>query len=1160
MTKILGLDLGVTSIGWAYVSSENNQYKILGVGSRIIPLSPNENDEFTKGNAISKNRDRTLKRSQRRNNHRYKLRKHLLSKLLIEKQMMPEPELILKITSIDLYALRNKAVTEQINLAEIGRIFLHLNQKRGYKGSPIEESEEQNKADQSNYLEQIESRKKILTERGITVGQYLYSLLLEDPKARLKNLIFPREAYIAEFDKIWEVQSQFHNVLTSDLKTKLRDRIIYFQRPLQSQKHLVSKCRFETYYRVAPKSSPLFQICKIWESINNITIKDRFGAQIQITLEQKQQLFEHLNGHEKMSASQLLKKLNLTPASDYFPNLLIVEKGLEGNRTVAELLKRMDKCNITDDSLITFDINSNVQIEINKDTGEVIEKLQIESSFEDSKLFKIWHTIYSMEPEYSSKKLQQAFGLTEDQANYLSKIDFKKGGFGNKSTRAIRKILPHLINGENYADACSKAGYKHSDSETKIEIQQRILNDYLKLIPRNSLRNPVVEKILNQLVNLINSIIDNPNFGKPDEIRIELARELKQGIDKRRDTYFNHNKRDAEHKKIATKLNAEFGFNNVSRKLIEKYKLGEEVEWVSLYTGKKIDMSTFLRGEIIDVEHIIPTSRLFDDSFLNKTMCETDENRRKGNMTAFDYMKSKGEHEFSSYIERVTDLYNRKRISFSKRDKLLMSIDKIPEDFINRQLRETQYIAKEAITLLKQICRHVYSTSGSVTDYLRHIWGYDDVLQNLNFDKYEKIGKTETIFIEEANKHRKKIVGWSKRDDHRHHALDAIVIATTSQRYIQQLNKLNQLVVGNIKKIDIKIEQPFTTKEVETELAQVLVSFKAGKKVATKNTNKVTGEISFTPRGFLHKETVYGKVNQYEKVKLTTKFTQVEQIADLEIKLIVKQRLSQYENDPKLAFKNLEKEPLFIDQNLTKKLTHVTILVERYVVKTPLGPDFKYADMLNIVDSNVKAVVSNRLEAHDNNPKEAFKNLAENPIWLNEKEGIAINSVRLFVSYDKLTPLHKNTNGEDIDFVITRNNHHVAIYEDANAKRIEEIVTFWEAVERKKQGIPFIQNNHPNGYKLILTLQLNEMFVFDLNPDEIDFTDKRNYALISPNLYRVQKIGSKDYFFRHHLETKLEDTEQARQINKYKRVASIAGKLPIKVKVNCLGEIVQVFK
>ncbi len=1159
MTKILGLDLGVTSIGWAYISSENNANKILGLGSRIIPLSPNENDEFTKGNAISKNRDRTLKRSSRRNNQRYKLRKHLLSKLLVENNMMPQTDLILKITSLELYSLRNKAVTEQISLVELGRIFLHLNQKRGYKGSPIEESETQNKTEQSNYLELIESRKKILTDRGITVGQYLHSLLQEQSKARLKNLIFPREAYINEFDKIWDTQSRFYPILNTELKTKLRDRIIYYQRPLKSQKHLVSNCRFEPFYKVAPKSSPLFQICKVWESINNISIKDRYGIQIPISIEQKQELFEYLNVHEKISATQLLKKLNLIPVADYFPNLMIVEKGIEGNRTITELLKRMDKSNILDDSLINLNITSNIQNEINKETGEVFERFQIDSNFEKSDLFNIWHTIYSLEPEYASKKIQKSFKLTENQADYLSKIDFKKGGFGNKSTRAIRKILPYLMQGNNYAEACIKAGYKHSDSETKLEIQQRVLADRLQLIPRNSLRNPVVEKILNQLVNLINSIIDNPGYGKPVEIRIELARELKQGIDKRRDTYFNNNKRDAEHKKIADKLQSEFGFNQVSRKLIEKYKLGEEVEWVSLYTGKKIDMSTFLRGEIIDVEHIIPSSRLFDDSFLNKTICETDENRRKGNMTAYDYMKSKGEEHFNAYIERVTDLYNRKKISFSKRDKLLMPVDKIPEDFINRQLRETQYIAKESITLLKQICRHVYSTSGSVTDYLRHIWGYDDVLQNLNFEKYEKIGKTETIFIEEVNKHKKRIVGWSKRDDHRHHALDALVIASTSQRYIQQLNKLNQLVLGNIKKIDIKTEQPYTTKEVESELSKVLVSFKSGKKVATKNKNNITGEISFTPRGFLHKETVYGKVKQYEKVKLSQKFTQVEQIVDEEIKLIIENRLAKFNNDSKLAFKNLEKDPIWIDSELTKKLTEVTIFSDRYVVKTTLGPDFKTADALNIVDAKVKAAVLIRLAENDNNPKEAFRNLIDKPIWLNEKEGLAINSVRLFVNYEKLTPLHKNTNGEDIDFVVTRNNHHIAIYEDATGKRIEEVVTFWEAVERKKQGTPIIQHHHPNGHKLILTLQLNEMVVFDLDPEEIDFLDKRNYALISPNIYRVQKIGTKYYTFRHHLETKLEDTQEAGQINKYKRMRTIEGKLPVKVKLNYLGEITHVY-
>ncbi|HNV98231.1 MAG TPA: type II CRISPR RNA-guided endonuclease Cas9 [Chitinophagales bacterium] len=1154
MTKILGLDLGVTSIGWAMIERLPIENKILGIGVRIIPLSTDESNEFTKGNAISKNRNRTLKRTARRNNYRYKLRKHSLRNVLIDHGMMPDNRLFLELRPLELYALRVKAIQEKITLPELGRVLFHMNQKRGYKGRP-EVEESGNKAQQSAYLDAIADRNATIQENNWTVGQYLLNILNQSAHATIKSLIFPREAYIAEFNRIWEQQAVYHSVLTEELKQHIRDKIIFYQRPLKSQKHLVSACRFEPSHKVSPKSSPLFQLCKVWEEVNNISIKDKDGAPVLVTLEQKKQVVEYLHQHANISSSQLLKLLKLKPEGEYFPNYKIIKKGLDGNRTVVAIRKLLDKYGHAGENLLQFEIFDTL---INEESGEVLDRVRIKGDFEHQPLYRLWHILYSLPEEQLVHVLKEKYGFTDALVEALASLDMKSGGFGNKSARAMRRILPFLVEGNIYSKACALAGYNHSDSQTKAESEARKLLDKLPEVKRNELRNPVVEKILNQLVNIVNSIIANPEYGRPDEIRIELARELKQNIDRRKDTYIRNNKMDAEHKKIAERL-TEMGYKSITRNLIEKWKLYDELDGFCLYSGKKLVLAACLNGDRVDVDHIIPQSRLFDDSFLNKVLCDANENRLKGNMTAYDYMQSKGDEAFERYLAMVNALYANKKISYAKREKLLTPQKEIPQNFIDRQLRETQYITSYAREMLQKVCTHVTTTSGAVTDYLRHIWGYDELLMRLNLERFAAIGLVEEHFKADRNKHIKRINGWSKRDDHRHHGLDALVIAATKQKYVQQLNNLNQIIVAGLKKIDIGAERPFEPQEVENCLSRVLISFKSGRKLASKKRNPANGQVSLTPRSYLHMETVYGQIRKYQRVQLNTRFEDWESIVDSDEKSAVIARLSEFNFDPKKAFKNLEENPIVSENRPGKNINSVTIFIDRYVERVTLNDQFKAADVQSIVDVKVRAIVEKRLAQFNHNPKEAFRDLSANPIWFDESKRVPITSVRLYVNYDNLRALHTDENGKPKDFVIERNNHHVAIYENEKGERFENIVSFWTALERKAQGLPVFAAVDEMGNNLVLTLQINDMVVIGLNPKEVDFLDPAQFSLISKHLYRVQKLASKDYYFRHHLETKLEDNNITSELKRFLRLRTLTSDLPIKVKVSNLGKIVTVY-
>src|SRR5699024_1537380 len=214
-----------------------------------------------------------------------------------------------------------------------------------------------------------------------------------------------------------------------------------------------------------------------------------------------------------------------------------------------------------------------------------------------------------------------------------------------------------------------------------------------------------------------------------------------------------------------------------------KYKLYKELEsngYKTLYSNTYIKPGD-LFSKKFDIEHIIPKARLFDDSFSNKTLEVRSDNIDKGNETAFDYIKRK--YDIEVYKNRVEELFKSGKISYSKRTKLLMSLKDIPEDPLARDLGATAYITMKSAGILFKITKKVTLTTGKITNALREDWGLIRVMQELNWNKYEKAGLT---YYQPNNEGKKlpRIKGWTKRNDHRHHAMDAITVAFTKPAYI----------------------------------------------------------------------------------------------------------------------------------------------------------------------------------------------------------------------------------------------------------------------------------------------------------------------------------------------------------------------------------------
>ena len=1102
----------------------------------------------------------------------------------------------------------------------------------------------------SGYLGAISDRSKELYFNQQTIGQYILQHIEADSHYSLKNQTFYRQDYLDEFERIWQVQSQYHPELTPELKKNIRDIIIFYQRPLKSKKAMLDICTFENRkvevtedgktrtktigLKVCPKSSPLFQEFKVWQVLNNLQVEyeapgeDLFAETEQrrlLTLEEMERLAHELLYKDKLSKREALTILFGKAAKKYDLNY----KEIEGNRTMAALYRAFFNI-IALSGHDEYDVNKLSAREIEDIASNVLSLLGFNEdilhfdaslgghAFDQQPFYQLWHLLYSYEGDNSKTgndsliaNLQSLCQCEREYAQVLAGVAFQED-YGNLSAKAIRKILPHLKEGLTYDKACEEAGYKHSErSRTKEDLANRTYLDRLELLPRNALRNPVVEKILNQMINVVNAVCDE--YGKPDEIRIELARDLKQNAKEREKATADINAANLLNEKYRKILETEFGIPHVSRNDIIRYKLYMELKdngFKTLYSDTYLPKDNLFTKDF-DIEHIIPQARLFDDSFSNKTLEAREINIEKSNTTAFDYVLGKwGEEGAAAYKAKIDDLYRKGVLSKAKHDKLLMREADIPDGFIDRDLRNSQYIAKKAREILEDLVSTVVPTIGSITDRLREDWQLVDIMQELNWDKYHRLGLTES-YQDKDGRVIQRIKDWTKRNDHRHHAMDALTIAFTKPAYIQYLNNLNARSdkAGSIYGIEqrylyrdgrgkLRFRAPIPLDqfriEAKQQLEDILVSIKAKNKVMTRNVNKTKSKdgnrrkVQLTPRGQLHNETIYGHTLHRisEEVKVDGKMTleRAQLIAKKVYREAVIVRLEQFGNDAKKAFtgKNSpEKNPIWLNAEHAEQVPPRVKLVyyeDYYPIRKPVSPDLK---LDKVIDVGIRRILLARLEEFDGDAKKAFSNLDENPIYLNKEKGITIKSVRIRGVLSAI-PLHeaKDHFGQPItddeghrrpvDYVQTASTHHIAVYRDADGNLQDVAVSFLEATTRKALGQPVVDAGYNSslGWKFLFSMKQNEYFVFPdiehgFDPTSIDLFDPKNRAEVSKRLYRVQKMSRvnyekqivREYVFRHHLETTVAEEKVLKDIA-FKNIKS----LPylegiVKVRVNHLGDI-----
>ncbi|MFD0988529.1 type II CRISPR RNA-guided endonuclease Cas9 [Mariniflexile jejuense] len=1122
MTKILGLDLGTNSIGWALIDEDKD--KILGIGSRIFPMGV-ENLGEGEGREMSKNAGRTGARGVRRQFFRRRLRKKILLKALSEHKMCPivasdfenwkktkefPSDKLANWFVLNPYELRQKALNEKLSLEEIGRIFYHLIQRRGFLSNSRKGGVDDGTIFKGNAKEgKIGITKTQESIKDKTLGSYLFEIYpkenqpFQDGLERIRNRYTTRQMYVDEFELIWNKQSQFHAELTEELKTLFGGRkldgykengILFHQRPLRSQKHLVGNCSFEPTKTKCPISAISFEQFRVWQWVNTVEYNGN-----KISQEEKEKIADFLYANEKPDFKRLRKVIGKESA-EYKFNYKDDDK-IVGTHTISNL--------------------SNKKY-FGKKWFEFSEKEQ-----ED-----IWHVLYFFDSKSNLKEYAiKNWNFTEEQADSISKFNVKDG-YSNLSRKAISNILPFLKLGFTYDVAVVLGGIKNtfgsdweklSDekrnflidniegivrSKTKggfVDVIKDILrNDYnisdnqlrklyhhsatieatelLEKLPVGkdadkeiqSIKNPIVITALFELRKLVNELIED--YGKIDEIKVEMARDLKVSKSERYKTRRKQQRLEKENDRIKLEV---LKYTNLSHDNILKFKLWEECKQTCPYTGLSIPINELFTNKW-QIEHIHPWSKSLNDSFSNKTLCLGTENIKKGNKTPFEFYGG-DEANWSAIKERALKLFSFTKEypdSYKKFQRFVKQ--KFDDDFSSRQLNDTRYISKEAKNYLSKVCKNVMVSPGQATSSLRQKWGLNHILNDENA---------------------------KSREDHRHHAIDALVMACTKLSYVQELSRWNRYRKTHEMK---NFPLPWETFHYDAEKAveRILISHKkvsnditVRTKTVEKNGKKHTN-LGVAARGQLHKETVYGK-------------------------------------------RTFNSE-------------------EAFHVRKPIESLQTVKQIDKVVDETIRLLILKRIQVlggfqKDKIPNNTFFVVDENgvkqpQIFLPNKNGepVPVLKVRMKENIGGAEKLKSNVN----QWVNPRNNHHVLIYKDEKGNLNEEVVTFWTVVERKRTGQTVYQLPI-DGKEIITTLHINDMFLLGINEDEINW-ENPDYDILKAHLYRVQKLSSKFYEFRLASEAAIQNNFQPFYI----RIQSFGeGKTgwftfnPIKVKISVSGKI-----
>lgn len=803
-----------------------------------------------------------------------------------------------------------------------------------------------------------------------------YSFLNDCPKNLLQEIleyIFPGQS---------DTQKQLKEKgLQEGLKYVIKEQVIYYQRPLKLQTELINNCQYEKDEKVIPTSHPIFQEFRCWDQINRLYITSKQNIWDErkrktvlkytnryLTDEQKTAIYSRLQTQKQLSFNEVARIVNLRNDNSEFLNGLHVKAKLMGCETAIMINKVLGEFAINDLSVIA-------------DVWQSIYDNIHEGSEYDEKSKRVQSIICALPSNIGRDK------RTELALSLAQKVRFVRK-YARLSKKAIENILPvmrlhpqniparikenfdnikHLIStgeiidesllqdyiiefvkdnpfaleqgGLMYAFAASLVYGRH----TKENVKPQITNYHdIKYVKRD-LRNPIVEQIANETMQVLKAIWKQYDLNPNElEIRVELARDLKNSA-KEREKIFKGQDNNKKANEIIKKRLLEENIPITDLNIL-KYKLYLQQKQISPYTGKTINFTKLFNEKYYNIDHIIPKSRYFDDSIANKVICESDINEEKDNRTAWEYISQQNSryeiYTLDGYLHNIN-------ANFLGKKKQNLLAEKIPSNPVARQLKDTQYISVAIKDELAKIVgsENVKTTTGSVTDYLRSHWGLKKMFMELTEARFKQMelwdldenGKPKESWVRKDcdivnKKNVYEIKGWSKRYDHRHHAIDALVVALSNEKFIKRLNDLNKYFQEELEKYrdsivvnegesleeaffnlekkkrdeimknmesSRKFEAPMANlvSEVRELLETMVVSQKTKDKLSIKEEEEYKngvqikkGRMQLKIRGALHQDTYYGKTNNQD-----TKVVHISKLQDKDIDKIIDENVLQKE-------------------------------------------------------------------------------------------------------------------------------------------------------------------------------------------------------------------------------------------------------------------------
>ncbi len=814
----LGLDLGTNSIGWVLyrLSDADPPEPEAIVAGGVSIHSDGRNRKGQASNAA----DRRMKRGPRRNRDRMLRRQRRVAARLRSCGLLPDPDLDRSAwRQLNPLQLRAEALDRPLEPFELGRVLLSFANRRGFKSNRLSDGGEDGKVRSDN----AELQRRIEQSGSRTLGEYLWRRHErgDTVRARLGNGLYPTRSMVEfELNQIRQNQAPHHTNLSDDDWNCIVGGLL-FQRELRPVKR--AKCTFLQGEERILKAAPLFQRFRILSDVNNLRVSPPGEFARGLTDDERELVITKLSRSRERRFDKLVNDASL-PGGTRFNLNTTARPSLEGDQTAAVLSRRSHF--------------GPKWFQYSTEEQQVIVARLLED--QDAEAVEEW--------------LRNEYELEETHAEAVSTVRLPSGT-AHLSEVAIRRLLPHMEAGMHYHDAVKAAGLGHH-SELRGDARYSHLPYYGKVLKRHvvgakpeasseaerhgRVSNPTVHIALGQVRRLFNAIVDE--YGKPDEVVVELSRDLKQTKAKRKEyekQQLNNRKRNERLRACALSAGVSNPSNEDMRKLRLWDEQGKPDERICPFTGQSISIQDLLFGET-DIEHLLPYSRTLDNSMNNCVISMRSANQEKANRTPHETW-GLDRARYERILTRVEKILPDKSWRFEpdamERFKGNADDDETPR-FLDRQLHENSYLSR--LTKEYIACaiddRKVAVTPGRLTAHLRRAWGLDSILSG--------DGKSS-----------------KNRGDHRHHTIDAAVIGMTSSSLLAQFARASGHS-GGVKDAIKNTPAPWPTfrRDLERVVSATVVRHRPDHFTVQLKKQQLRQDGHDITSGSLHKDTAYGIV------------------------------------------------------------------------------------------------------------------------------------------------------------------------------------------------------------------------------------------------------------------------------------------------------------